>query len=272
MTQSIHSAAGDGPLHLLGALALEVAPGAGGTALPQAAAATLAGHVATDLAAFAPDAARLELVVVGAHYDPIELLRPGWPLHRELDQLAARAPHGRGDGGRVIAFGAHDGRLPGALSPSAEHAGGPMRLVPWLLGAPDPGDDTIARIGDRFERELLERGMAGAATALFAQEAFGLRVEHARYLTVHDLLAMTALQYEHAGLGALWPLLETALLSPGTDSALDAAPEPHVAYRAGTARIAARDPGNPHHAARARQYLAVLSAHGIAVADEEHKH
>src|SRR5690606_41880381 len=69
---------------------------------------------------------------LGAHYDPIELLRPAWPLHAELDQLAARAPRrGIGAGeGRVIAFGSHAGKLPGALSPSAEHAGGPLRLVP----------------------------------------------------------------------------------------------------------------------------------------------
>ena len=295
MTHPPDIAGDDGPVHLLGALALEVTPGAGHVALAQADAATMGGHVATDLAAFAADAALLELVTVGAHYDPVELLRPGWPLHRELEQLAARAPRtGGGAGGRVIAFGAHDGKLPGTLAPSPDFAGGPLRLVPFLLSVGDTGGGAIARLGDRFERELLERGMAGAATALFAQERFGLRVEHARYLTLHDLVAMTALQYEHAGLAPLWPLLETALLAPAGDCLLDEAPEPRVACAGGEARITlfdARDwcrrqapdadcddpatrerlaTAMRHFEARQRQFAEVLMAHAIPVTLEHH--
>jgi len=273
-------------LHVLGALALELRGDAAveREALAQAQAGELAAHVARDLAAFEPEAAQLELVTVGAHFDPVELLRPGWPLHRELDALAARAP-GR-PGGRVIAFGAHDGALPGALTPGPEHRGGPLRLVPFVLGGEA---EAAARVGDAFERGLLERGMAGAATALYAQEAFGLTVEHARYLTVHDLAAMTALQYEHAGLGALWPLLETALLAPEDEAWLDAPPEPLVRYVEGEARIALFTPAawQARYAAdapcdsepcrqaltrrlqmfeaRQRQIAAVLRAHAVPV-------
>src|SRR5690606_40537932 len=102
-------------LHVLGALALELTPGSGAArdALPQREAGELAAAIARDLARFAPDTAALDLTTTGAHYDPVELLRPGWPIHRELDQLGARAPGGRGEGvGRIIAFGSHDGRLP----------------------------------------------------------------------------------------------------------------------------------------------------------------
>jgi hypothetical protein len=236
--------------------------------------------MARDLATFAPEAAQLQLVTVGAHYDPVELLRPGWALHRELDQLSARAP---GDAsGRIIAFGAHDGQLPGTLAPSPDHAGGPLRLVPFILGGA-PG--VVAHVGDRFERELIERGMAGAATALAAQEAFGMQIEHARYLTAHDLAAMTALQYEHAGLAPLWPVLETALLDPDGDAWLDAPPEPLLHYADGEARIALFEPRawkqryaprrpathrtaasswnacHQHFQARQRQIAAVLTAH-----------
>lgn len=274
-------------VHVLGVLALErdVSTDAATPAVSQAQAGALAALVARDLAVLIPDAAALDLVTVGAHYDPVELLRPGWPLHRELDALAARAPRAGVDGARVIAFGTHDAQLPGALAPGAEHAGGPMRLVPWLLG----GDaDTAARVGDACERVLLERGMAGAATALAAQEAFGLKIEHARYMTVHDLAAMTALQYEHAGLAALWPLLETALLAPDEPALLDAPPEPRVRYVDHTAHIAlyAPDawrarcaPADADEArlarlfaafeARQRQMAAVLAAHGIEVVFEQ---
>ena len=274
------------PLHVLGALALELrgdAPVAR-AALAQAEAGELAEHMARDLASFAAEAAQLQLVTVGAHYDPVELLRPGWALHRELDQLSARAP---GDTtGRIIAFGAHDEQLPGALAPSPDYFGGPLRLVPFVLG----GDaEVVARVGDRFERELIERGMAGAQTALAAQQAFGLQVEHARYLTAHDLAAMTALQYEHAGLAPLWPVLETALLDPDGEAWLDAPPEPLLRYADGEARVAMFEPlawkqryapdapcdtpefreklerQHQHFQARQRQIAAVLAAHGVPV-------
>ena len=273
-------------LHLLGALALELSPGTGAerTSLAQAEAGTLAAHMARDLAGFTQAASALQLVTVGAHYDVVELLRPGWPLHRELDQLAARAP---GDaGGRVIAFGAHDGKLPGALTPQAEHAGGPLRLVPFVLG----GDAAIAaRVGETLERDLMESGMAGAETALFAQEAFGLRIEHARFLTLHDLAAMMALQYEHAGLAPLWPVVEAALLAPDAEEWLEQAPEPVVHYIDREARIAMFTPqawreryaaeaahssegdcarlerGFAMFQARQRQFAALLEAHGIPV-------
>jgi hypothetical protein len=267
-----------------GALALELAPGSpvGRALLAQADAGRLGERIAADLAGFHPEAATLELALAGAHYDPVEALRPGWPLHHALDQLAARAPGDRATrGGRVIAFGAHDGRLPEALAPDPGHAGGPLRVLPFVLSG---GDDAAARVGDAFERDLVETGMAGAATALLAQELFGLRVEHARYLTLHDLLAMTALQYEHAGLAPLWPLLEAALLAPNAEEWLDAKPEPLAHYRDGEARIAMFSPaawraryaadekddaklarGFEHFQARQRQFAAVLGAHGVPV-------
>lgn len=127
--------------------------------------------------------------------------------------------------------------------------------------------------------------MAGADTALLAQEAFGLQVEHARHLTVHDLCALMAMQYDHAGLAPLWPVLETALLSPGREAWLDAPPEPLLRYVDHEVRIALLTPaawrarnarpddeddarlqrGFAHYEARQRQFAAVLRAHGVAV-------
>ena len=278
---------------VLGALALELAYGAGVThdSVAQEQAGALATLVAADLAAFAADAAQLDCTLVAAHYDPVELLRPGWPLHQELWQLAARAPRAGGGGARVIAFGSHDGRLPGALSPSPDFGGGPLRLLPFVLDG-DPA--VVARVAARCEADLMEEGMAGAATALAMQEAFGLRVEHARYLTVHDLCAMTALQYGHAGLEPLWPVLETALLSPAREAWLDAPPEPLLRYVDGEVHMALLSPaawrarhaaddasgdtmgdddaqrarlarGFAHFEARQRQFASVLRAHGVAV-------
>jgi len=286
MSGQSRTAMSDLSQQVLGALALELAPGSAASlaALPQGEAGVLAAAMARDLALFAPEAAGLECVMAGAHYDPVELLRPGWPIHRELHQLAARAPLAAGASGRIIAFGMHAAQLPGALAPATEHAGGPLRLVPFLLAGEAA---VVARVGDLYERDLMERGMAGAETALVAQEAFGLRVEHARYLTLHDLCALTAMQYEHAGLAPLWPLLETALLSPDREAWLDAPPEPLLHYNAGEVRIALFSPDawrgryRPkdhaiedgailerafgHFEARQRQFAAVLAAHGVPV-------
>jgi hypothetical protein len=280
-----HADAGHADARVLGALALEIAAGSDGgrDALPQREAGALAALLARDLAGFDAEAATLDCVTVAAHYDPVELLRPGWPLHRELEQLAARAPRDpTGAGvGRIIAFGSHDGRLPGVLTPAAEFRGGPLRLLPFVLS----GDTaTAARVGNTFESVLMERGMAAADTALAMQSAFGLRVEHARYLTVHDLCALTAMQYEHAGLAPLWPLIETALLSPQREAWLDAPPEPLLHYADGEVRIALFAPDAwrrryaasnddstrlerafEHFEARQRQFAGVLRAHGVAV-------
>lgn len=270
-----------------GALALELTPGSqpGRAALRQTEAGALAERVGRDLATMAGDVAArdlatLDLVLAGAHYDPAEMLRPGWPLHRRLEELHARAPQAAGT--RVIAFGADaEGVVPLPLRAELELHGGPLRVVPFLLVGPAAQATAVA---EAFEHALLERGMAGADTALTAQDSFEARVEHARYLTAYDLAAMMALQYGHVGLGALWPLLETALLAPDEDAWLDAPPEPLLRYVDGAVRIAAfdragwqhryapdeRDParidrGFAHFEARQRQLVAILKVHGLDV-------
>jgi hypothetical protein len=270
-----------------GALALELVPGSqpGRAALRQAEAGTLAGLVGRDLAALATDAAALDLVFAGAHYDPAEMLRPGWPLHRRLEELHARAPQSTGAGAntaRIIAFGADEhGVVPQPLRAELELHGGPLRVVPFLLVGTAEQATAVAA---EFEHALLERGMAQADTALTTQDAFEAKVEHARYLTAYDLAAMMALQYRHVGLGALWPLVETALLAPNEDAWLDAPPEPLLRYIDGAVRIAdfdrsgwqrhyagdelnaARiDRGFMHFQARQRQLAAILKVHGLDV-------
>ncbi|MCD9027995.1 hypothetical protein LDO26_07215 [Luteimonas sp. BDR2-5] len=266
-----------------GVLALELVGGSAPShaALAQHAAGELARLVGRDLGALVPEARTLDLCIAAAHFDPAEVLRPGWPVHRRLDELHARAP-GRGQGPRVIAFGADaSGQVPLPLQADPQLAGGTLRVLPYLFA----GDaDTVRAVDARMESILLDTGMAQADTALAAQDGFDARIEHARYLTLHDLLAMTALQYRNAGLEPLWPLLETALLAPGESAWLDAAPEPllrHVDGGVRIARLSAQD-WRGHYAAggsdearlrhgfamfeaRQRQLAAVLQAHGIPV-------
>ena len=262
-----------------GLLALELAEGAIGVdALATDAAMALAESLALDLARVAPRAADCDLVLAAAHFDPAEALRPGWPLHRRLSELHARAPSANASGARIIAFGADaHGQVPLPLMAEPELRGGALRVLPFLLSGAE-----AAAVRELLEAELLDRGMASARTALLAQDAFAARIEHARLLTLHDLAAMTALQYEHAGLGALWPVIETALLAPGAEAGVDAPPEPRVRYAGKVAHLEIPSPtrwqrdfaatdldperaarGYTAYEARLRQFAAVLTAHGI---------
>lgn len=264
-----------------GVIALELRDGAP----PQRGAldATAAGDVASmlgrDLAKLAPDATACDLALLGAHFDPAEALRPGWPLHRRARELLQRAP-GRAQGARVVGFGADaDGEVPMPLHCDPDLAGGGLRVVPFVLRG-----EAATAAGDVLEEVLLDRGMAGADLALALQDGLGAQVEHARLLSLHDLAAMMALQYQNVGLAPLWSLLQVALLDPGAEAWIDAGPEPMARYGDGEVRIALMDPqawrkryvegdaeparleqGFAMFQARQRQFAAVLGAHGVPV-------
>ncbi|WP_374382288.1 hypothetical protein [Thermomonas sp.] len=248
-------------------------------ALAVARAGDVAELLGRDLVALAPAAAGCDLALLGAHFDPAEALRPGWPVHRRVQELLQRAP-GRGQGARAIGFGADAaGEVPLPLHCDPALAGGGLRVLPFVL----QGEDVEA-VATVLEAELLDRGMASAGLALALQDGLGASIEHARLLSLHDLLAMTALQYENAGLAPLWTLLEAALLEPDAEAWLDSAPEPLARYGDGEVRIALMDPVAWHarnapaeadaarlergfalFQARQRQFAAVLGAHGIDV-------
>lgn len=269
--------------HVMAVLALELAPGTSPAhaALQQDMAGALCEMLANDLSQWLPEAAELDLVFAAAHFDPAEVLRPGWPLHRRLDELRRRAPNPGGHA-RIIAFGADaTGAVPMPLQADDALRGGQLRVLPFLLS----GEATKVReVGAQLEEILLDRGMASAGTALLAQQAFGARIEHARCLTVHDLAAIVAMQYQNQGLQALWQVIETALLEPAREQWLDAPPEPLLRYCAGEVHIALMEPaawqlrhglgeadtgqlarGYEFFQARQRQMAAVLEAHGLPV-------
>ena len=234
----------------------------------------LAAKVAADLATFDARAAELELITCGALYDPVEVLRRTWRLHTELENLAARAPRKPAVApagetlagqGRVIAFGAAEGNMPGILQPDAQFGVSALLLLPINL----QGEPAIAEpLAAEFERILLERGMASAETALFVQEAFEVPIEHARYLTAWDLAAMMQLQYRHAGLESLWPLIEAcALTDPPRTAELSGDNEPPAQAAEGIVTFAELpDDVSPAVKARQRQLQHVLAAHGIPTA------
>ena len=270
------------PAVFRGVVALELRDGAPPRhpALAAAAAGELVSMLGRDLAALVPGVRDCDLALLAAHFDPAEALRPGWPLHRRASELLQRAP-GQAQGARMVGFGADAaGEVPLPLRCEPELQGGGLRILPFVLHG-----DAARDVGDALEELLLDRGMAAADTALALQDGLGAQVEHARFLSLHDLAAMIAMQYANVGLDALWPLLEAALLEPDGEAFLDAPPEPLARYGDGEVRIALMDPaawrkrfapegegdcarlerGFERFQARQRQFGAVLGAHGIPV-------
>jgi hypothetical protein len=210
------------------------------------------------------------------------VLRPGWPVHRRLEELQMRAP-GRNEGPRLLAFGAGaDGDVPLPFQAEATLTGGGLRVVPFLLTGTDVAQTQA--VAEALEEVLLAQGMAQPDTALLAQTAFGAQIEHARFFTVNDLAAMMSMQYDNQGLAALWPVIETALMAPRSEEWLDAAPEPLLRYADGEVRMALFDPAGwcafynhgtgdcerlqgiyDQFLMRQRQMAAVLEAHGLPV-------
>ncbi|RZA32135.1 MAG: hypothetical protein EOP92_27600 [Lysobacteraceae bacterium] len=267
----------------MGVLALELSAGSTPThaALPPGQAGELAALLGRDLSKLAPGAGGLDFSFAAAHFDPAEVLRPGWPLHRRLLELLPPVM-GPDHHARLIAFGADaHGNVPLPFQAEPGLGGGSLRVLPFLLSGDPP---TLHSVGERLEEALLDTGMAQADTALLAQQAFDAKIEHARYLTVHDLAALVAMQYANQGLQELWPVIETALMAPAEETWLDAPPEPLLRYSGGEAHIAlfeaqawrARyapeitdetrlERAYHHFQARQQQLAAILEAHGIAV-------
>ncbi|WP_313919316.1 hypothetical protein [Tahibacter sp.] len=232
-------------LHSPGVLALELSAGTAPSAytLSRDQADALARLIADDLARLLPPAKhqpgaeQADLLVLGALYDHAQLLRPGWPVLAELAELAqhSRALQG-GGGGRIVAFGSHGGVMPGErLQPEVQSVPGALLLLPWTFCA----DEALATdLGARMESVFMAKGEAGTQTADFLMRALGLRLEHARYLTRHDLCALTCSQLEHAGFSALWQMLEFALLYPQRDGEALTSRGRKLAFREGQVHCA----------------------------------
>jgi hypothetical protein len=236
-------------------------------------AAELAELVAADLQALVPQVAEARLALAGALFDPVELLRPGFPVWATLDELARRVPRGQLD--NVVAFGSHEGRMPAQpLEPSPIFADGPMRLLPLSLLAPTTLADELS---EQLEIQLVGRGEAGALTSDWLIRTLGIPLEHVRYLSRNDLLALTCVQYEHVNLAPLWTLLEGALLTPYREESTMSSRGLTLHYAHGN--VLAQSPAQwlaaqaGDHAERAhafagvvfelRQYAALLDAHQL---------
>ena len=177
-------------------------------------------HIAADLRALLPEVTGCSLIAVGAVYDQVQVLRPGFPVLRALEAVARSDD--QDDNGRrpfragLVSVGGRDGILPDPdLQPLTDIPLGLMQLLPVVVHGPR---ERVGELGQEMEYRFLEEGQMSAHSAAWLEKAFDIRINHARFMTLTDLNAMLRLQLEHYGFLGLWELLDGAL--HGADSAV----------------------------------------------------
>ena len=132
------------------------------------------------------------------------------------------------------------------------------RLQGISSSLPEPFNKSASEVMPlRFERKLLDGGMGSSELALALQDAFGIQVRHVQHLTVFDLCAVTCAQYEHAGFGPVWQLIENALLTPDRDHHVEVDGQDWRGHGSHVL-VQGNSPASGH-------YRAILAAHGIRV-------
>ena len=172
-------------------------------------AARVGGRIAADLNGILHGIHHLGMVVPGALYDQTELLRPGFPLLRTLEDLFRGAGRNADFTPQLIALGADRGDFPiPELNPERRPGSGPLLLLPFTLVG---RRRDILPVSTTLENTLLQQGEVSPATREAVQSAFGLRAASMSYATIGDLCALLQVQLENAGFSELWRLLEHAL-------------------------------------------------------------
>lgn len=224
------------PHHIRLLIGIETEPGPmPGRTLARPACEGLADALATDLARLAPKADTSLLVVAGTLLEPADVLRPGFPVWQALESLVRSVAPDPGGGGRVLAIGAHDGRLPEPrLQPPDTPPSGQLLIVPLLLVADEELADELRA---DLENRLFEHGGVHPPARAVLAAAAGIESTHGQLLTLADLIALQQVQLDTAGMGAFWPVAEQALLEPEADRRFDLPAGLTVEWKDGRAAI-----------------------------------
>ncbi|WP_376692580.1 hypothetical protein [Wenzhouxiangella sp. EGI_FJ10409] len=208
MNESVH--------HIRLLAGLEIEPGTNPErVLDRHRAERLAGHLAEDLQRTVASVERGMLVVGAALFEPFELMRPGFPAWEALEELAQATLRERGFEPRIVAIGAHRGRMPHeALQPPAQAPQGLFLALPMTLTC--PAEDAEA-LRDALEDELFERGSIDPPARALLGESAGIDSVHGQLLTLADLIALQHVQLDGAGLGGFWPVVEQILVDGERD-------------------------------------------------------
>lgn len=174
--------------------------------------------IAKDLNAVLKVTKESALVVCGAAFASEQLLQPKFPIQDSITQYASAAFQGQLNADQILSIGASDdpkfdGLMPAGLQPKAA----PQNLLhlPFCLYTHD------LDLAERFESELMHKGMVSPPTYAQLMEILQVTITHANYMTYLDLVAMLHNHYEQLGLSHLWQVIETALVNKAPKTAVE---------------------------------------------------
>ncbi len=147
-----------------------------------------------------------------ALYDPAQVLRRGFPVHVEIQDLFLAGREKGLDIGQSLCLMQHQGHMPTrVLEPDAELGAGILQVIPVVLTG---SDEAIDAARETLESSLYEQGLVDAGSALSLSEDLGSPLQHVRWMSLLDMAAMMAAQLEHVGLAPAWELIEEQLFAP----------------------------------------------------------
>lgn len=242
----------------------------------------LLSHIAADLKALLPEISNCSLIAAGALFDQTQVLRPSYPAFGALEAVSTSSEAETFKAG-LISIGARDGKMPSAdLQPLPDIPLGLLQLLPVVIHG---RADLVSELGQEMEYRFLEEGQVSAHSAAWMETAFGISINHARFMTLTDLNAMLRMQLDHFGFLPMWELLDAALSGRGdpltvqTQSGQQFELRDGIVYTtfetfdswaagSGAGIVAARQALAAAYGdwtREVRQYLTTLDAHGVEV-------
>lgn len=179
--------------------------------------------VARDLAAVLGLNGASALVFCGATFASEQLLQPQFPIQDHISQYASAAFQGANNTNQVLSIGASDGQMPAGLMPTQPTQA--LLHMPFCLYTDD------RHLAEQFEAQLMHKGMVSPPTYAVLNQRLNATgnnlIKHANYMTYLDLVAMMHNHYEQLGLGHLWQIIETALVSGAPKTAVQTTTHNH---------------------------------------------
>ncbi len=183
--------------------------------LNKAQASELTALVAKDMNAVLQVTKQSALVFCGAAFASEQLLQPKFPVQQSITQYASVAFQGQLNADQILSIGTgdgpkhdaskNDGSMPEGLQPEP-HTQNLLHL-PFCLYTHD------LSLAERFEAQLMHKGMVPPPTYAKLTELLQVDINHANYMTYLDLVAMMHNHYEQLGLSHVWQVIETALVN-----------------------------------------------------------
>ncbi len=152
------------------------------------------------------------LVFCGAAFASEQLLQPKFPIQHSITQYASAAFQGQLNTDQILSIGANNEVMPDGLQPQPNTQN--LLHLPFCLYTHD------LDLAERFEAELMHKGMVSPPTYAHLSEVFETTITHANYMTYLDLVAMMHNHYEQLGLSHLWQIIEMALVNKAPKTAL----------------------------------------------------